>query len=170
MVAGPDCFSLGTRGVSRMKRSKKPNSFIKTPAYRGGNAALGKFISENIKYPEEALKHRVEGTVEVAYKVNGLGKVSDVVIVSGIGYGCDEEAKRLVESLVYEKAVTRGYNTSFQKKLKINFHLPPKKKLEMNYTITPAKNKPMPKKPSPPKNTGGYVITVSINPKKEPSK
>lgn len=152
-----------------MKKPKKPGSFIKTPRYRGGNAALSKFISENIRYPEEALKQRVEGTVEITYKVNGLGEVSNVVVLKGIGYGCDEEAKRLVDMLVYEKAITRGYNTSFQKKLKINFHLPQKKNLEMNYTITTAKNKPLPKKPLPVRKSGGYIITVNINPKKESS-
>lgn len=146
-----------------MKKPKKPQSFIRVPSYRGGNEALSKFIAENLKYPAEALRNKVEGTVEVAYKVNGLGEVSEVKVIGGIGFGGDEEAVRLVKTLVYEKAVTRGLNTSFRKKLKIHFRLPTKKKLQMNYTLKESKP---PKAGTGPESGRGYTITISLPEKK----
>ena len=80
------------------------------------------FITTNLKYPKEALENKVEGAVEVAYDVDGLGKIRNVNILSGIGHGCDEEVIRLVNLLVYEKAINKGKKTLTHKKLKIDFH------------------------------------------------
>ncbi len=72
-----------------------------------------KFIDENLKYPEEALHQRIEGTVHLEYVVNGLGKIVNVKLLEGIGYGCDEEAIRLIKSLVFEKVYNKGLNPHY---------------------------------------------------------
>lgn len=139
---------------------------LKLPRYKGGMEALKAFIVANLKYPEEALKHKVEGAVEVAYDVDGLGRVRNVSIVSGPGYGCDEEVIRLVNMLVYEKANNPGRNTMSHKKLKIDFKLPQKKpqsqpkprNRKIQYHLTTTK-KAVEAKPAPKK---GITYTISI--------
>jgi protein TonB len=107
-----------------MKKKAKPESFIRQPKYPGGKKALDEFISTNLQYPEEALKNKVEGSVTVKYDVDTLGKVSGAAITHGIGYGCDEEALRLVNLLRYEKKKYHGLRVTFHQILVIHFHLP----------------------------------------------
>ncbi|MBE0661458.1 MAG: energy transducer TonB [Bacteroidales bacterium] len=69
------------------------------PSFNGGDEARIKYISENIKYPEEARAKGIQGTVFVTFVVEADGSVSDVKILRGIGGGCDEEAVRVIESM-----------------------------------------------------------------------
>ena len=71
----------------------------KAPEYPGGKAAMLKFLSEQITYPEEAKLAGVEGTVYVAFTVTEKGKVEDVEALRGIGSGCDEEAVRVIQQM-----------------------------------------------------------------------
>jgi protein TonB len=68
------------------------------PTYPGGITAFYDYVSSNFNYPEEAKKMGLEGKVFVQFKVNTDGSISDVRIMRGIGSGCDEEAKKVVES------------------------------------------------------------------------
>ena len=107
-----------------MKKKAKPESFIKQPKYPGGKKALDEFIRTNLQYPEDALKNRVEGSVVIKYDVDVFGKVSGAAIVHGIGYGCDEEALRLVNMLKYEKKRYQGLRVTFHQSISIHFRLP----------------------------------------------
>jgi periplasmic protein TonB len=69
-----------------------------TASPKDGLAAFYKFISEQIKYPAQARRMRVEGKVFVEFIVAKDGRISDVVAVKGIGAGCDEEAVRIIQS------------------------------------------------------------------------
>ncbi|MEQ9301956.1 MAG: energy transducer TonB [Cyclobacteriaceae bacterium] len=149
-----------------MSKPKKANDFFKAPTYRGGNAALKKYIAENLKYPMEAFEHKIEGTVDVDYVVDGLGKVNQAEVKNGIGYGCDNEALRLVKSLVFEKAINRGFRTTSKRNIKIHFKLPKKVQrtstTQVNYQIVSSK----PKSPTPqPQKKSSYNITLNITKK-----
>ena len=118
-----------------MRKSRKPKHFLQTPQYPGGKTAMAKFINENLLYPEEAQQNKIEGTVEAEYFINGLGNITSVNILKGLGSGCDEEVKRVIKLLVFEKAVNRGMKSSTRKTLKINFKLPKKKKPLIKYNL-----------------------------------
>jgi TonB family protein len=105
------------------KNSRKPESFIKLPVYPGGQKALNDFINANRKYPEEALENKIEGTVSVEYDVNVFGDVITTKVKHGIGYGCDEEASRLVTLLKYPKHKYQGLHVVFHMKINIHFRL-----------------------------------------------
>lgn len=142
---------------------------LKVPRYKGGMEALKTFVVSNLKYPPEALENKVEGAVEVAYDVDGLGRIRNVKILSGLGHGCDEEVIRLVNILVYEKATNPGRLTMAHKKLKIDFKLPkekPKplrKATNIQYHLTPAKKATETKPVQPSKPGRVYTITVKKN-------
>jgi TonB family protein len=69
------------------------------PEYIGGVEALLKFISSNVKYPADAKQNGVEGKVLVQFIVDEQGKVVYPKIIKGVGFGCDEEAIRVVNLL-----------------------------------------------------------------------
>jgi len=104
-------------------KSRKPESFIKQPNYPGGNKAMDEFIKKNLRYPEEAIENKVEGTVAVEIDIDVYGKVSAAKVKHGIGYGCDEEAVRLVRLLQFEKKKYKGLFVVFHKTINIHFKL-----------------------------------------------
>jgi TonB family protein len=104
-------------------KGRKPDSFIKLPVYSGGQKALNDFINANRVYPEEALQNKIEGTVSVEYNVNVFGDVISTKVKHGIGYGCDEEARRLVSLLKYPKHRYQGLHVVFHMKINIHFRL-----------------------------------------------
>jgi TonB family protein len=122
---------------------RKPESFIKAPQYPGGDKALDKFISENLQYPEEALKNKTEGTVSIEIDIDIFGKVIASRILHGVGNGCDEEAKRLVSLLQFEKKKYRGMRVTHHRTLNIHFRFHPAspQNQQLNYQYKENKKK-----------------------------
>jgi len=130
---------------------EKKKKFLKMPRLDGGKEVLKKFFKENLTYPAQALENKVEGDVIVKYKVSGLGEVFDAVVEHGIGYGCDEEALRLVSMLKYEAVKNRGVRVTSNSRMKIPFRLPRKPKptkMNMVYTTSKKTEKPSGEKKS----------------------
>jgi protein TonB len=69
------------------------------PEFPGGDYARLRFLSNNIRYPEEAIRKKIQGVVMVSLIVEKDGGISNIRIVNGIGGGCDEEAVRVVNSM-----------------------------------------------------------------------
>jgi len=107
-------------------QNSKKKSFLHIPKYPGGKDAYQKFIRENIVYPELALTNKAEGFVYLVYTVNNIGEISDIEVAKGIGYGCDEEAVRVIGMMQYEPARNRGIKMKVEMKTKIHFKLPGK--------------------------------------------
>lgn len=111
---------------------------------------MNEFIGANVKYPEEALKNKIEGSVNIKYDVNVFGDVTAATVVHGIGYGCDEEAVRVVKLLQFEKKRYKGFHVIFHKKIIVHFHLPASRpepptpqqqEVIINYRIIPSEKK-----------------------------
>ncbi len=66
------------------------------PEFPGGEAALYRFIGEHIRYPRAAQNSSVGGKVYVRFVIEKDGSVGNVELLKGIGFGCDEEAVRVV--------------------------------------------------------------------------
>jgi periplasmic protein TonB len=69
------------------------------PVFPGGDAALMKFIYDNVKYPEEASINNIEGKVTVKFVVSTDGSVKRVEILKGADPLLNEEAKRVISLL-----------------------------------------------------------------------
>lgn len=70
----------------------------KMPSPEGGLEALYKFINKNLKYPGQARRMGIEGTVFLSFVVDEKGNMVDIQIAKGIGAGCDEEVLRIFEN------------------------------------------------------------------------
>jgi len=69
------------------------------PEFPGGIGELGKYLGKNLRYPAQARNANISGKVFVAFVVGSDGTIRDVTVSKGIGYGCDEEAIRVVKSM-----------------------------------------------------------------------
>ena len=118
----------------------KLKHFVKKAEYPGGSVALKKFVKNNLHYPEEALMHRVEGSVFLRYEVDEYGNVHNILVINGLGYGCDEEAKRIIRLLRYSQIRNRGVKVNTKFKLAIHFKLPPVAPVKINYIYTTKSN------------------------------
>ena len=108
-----------------MARERKPKNFIPKPEYKGGPKAMSDFIASQMRYPKEALESGIEGTVVLRIRIDYKGRVLGSELRSKLGYGCDEEARRLVRLLKFEvKQKVRGGKVLYHKKINIHFHLP----------------------------------------------
>lgn len=74
------------------------------PEYAGGNAALAKFLQKNLRYPNPAASAGVSGKVFVQFVVGQDGSISKVDILKGLGFGCDEEAERVIKLMPHWSA------------------------------------------------------------------
>ena len=114
----------------------KSKDFITKAEYPGGGVALKKFVKQTLRYPKEALLHRIEGRIYLKYEVNETGKVHSISVVNGLGYGCDKEAIRIVGLLKYPQVKNRGVKVNTKFKLTIRFKLPPAAPIKINYIYT----------------------------------
>lgn len=69
------------------------------PEYPGGNPALMRFLSDNIKYPVEAQKNGVEGRVIVNFVIEKDGRLNEFDVVRGVDPLLDEEALRVLKNM-----------------------------------------------------------------------
>ncbi|MBI9039343.1 MAG: energy transducer TonB [Bacteroidales bacterium] len=140
----------------------KEKKFPKLPKYPGGKTELKKFILKNLKYPDQALKKKIEGIVYIKYKVNALGEVISTNVIKGIGYGCDEEAIRLCKLLKYEKAKNRGIRIVSTIRSRIVFKLPANQ-THVSYQYKKSENRNNEKKNLPNEKQGNsYSYTINL--------
>lgn len=68
----------------------------KMPEYPGGQVALVKFLSKNIKYPSKYKKDKVNGRVFVSFVIDKTGKVTQSKVTKSLNEECDKEALRVI--------------------------------------------------------------------------
>ncbi|NTW33867.1 MAG: energy transducer TonB, partial [Bacteroidetes bacterium] len=96
----------------------------KGPYYMGGKPAFDKFLKANLKYPAEALAIKKTGVVVVSFIVEKIGGITNIEVIQGIGYGCDEEAIRLVRKMPkWIPGTVEGKTIRVIHKVSINFPL-----------------------------------------------
>ena len=94
------------------------------PKYPGGEKELFKFLSIQFKYPDFAKNNGITGKVYVRFTIDTTGKVIDVKVIKGLGYGCDEEAIRIIKLLPnWVPAKRNGKAVKVRIGFPINFNL-----------------------------------------------
>lgn len=95
------------------------------PEFIGGQAAMLKYIRDNIRFPIMARENGIEGKVFVQFVVEKDGSISQIEVVRGIGAGCDEEAIKAIKSMpAWKPGKQNG------KPVRVRFTLPVLFKLE----------------------------------------
>jgi len=95
------------------------------PEFPGGHSAFIKFLSRNLKYPANAVEKGIEGKVLISFIIEKNGRLSNIRILRGIGYGCDEEAIRVLEkSPEWKPGIQNKQKVRVAYTLPISFSLP----------------------------------------------
>ena len=92
--------------VKTTKTTKKADASNKVyevveqmPTFPGGDAALMKYLAENIKYPVSAQKAKEQGRVVVQFIVEKDGTVTGVKTVRSVTPALDAEAVRVIKAM-----------------------------------------------------------------------
>ena len=92
--------------VKTTKTTKKADASNKVyevveqmPTFPGGDAALMKYLAENIKYPVSAQKAKEQGRVVVQFIVEKDGAVTSVKTVRSVAPALDAEAVRVIKAM-----------------------------------------------------------------------
>ena len=95
------------------------------PEFPGGQQALFKYLSENVKYPVIAQENGIQGRVICQFVVNKDGSIVDVEVVrSGGDASLDKEAIRVIKSMPkWKPGKQRGKPVRVKYTLPVNFKL-----------------------------------------------
>lgn len=66
------------------------------PVFPGGPVELMKWLTDNLHYPQDAQKKKVQGEVRVQFIVGKDGKLSAQKVVKSLDPSCDREALRVI--------------------------------------------------------------------------
>lgn len=89
-----------TTSTAQTKKNDMLFSVVEVmPQYPGGQIAMLKYLMENIKYPEQAMKKGIQGRVAVSFIVEKDGSISDVRPILSVHPLLNKEAVRVVESM-----------------------------------------------------------------------
>lgn len=131
----PTSVSAQTISLDIPSLAKKEGSENKTlamtgalPYYKGGDKALLAFLSENVKYPEDAINNNVYGKVVVCFKVLAAGTTTEIAIKESLSPSCDKEVLRVV-GLMKNWIPIKGQKISDELILPVTFILPQSKKV-----------------------------------------
>lgn len=68
------------------------------PQYEGGKDALLAYLRDSVRYPKEAIKRKIQGSVIVEFVIDENGNVTEVKSLKGLEGGCTEEAIRIIKA------------------------------------------------------------------------
>lgn len=100
VITAPALTVTAPNGVAAEVAPEKEKEYLvvdQKPEYMGGNAAMGEFLQKHLRYPSPAVQAGVEGRVFLEFTVGNDGRIENVKTIKGIGFGCDEEAERVVK-------------------------------------------------------------------------
>lgn len=100
---------------------------VEQPAeFPGGQDGLYQWLSQNIRYPQEAVNKNIQGRVVVRFIIEKDGSVSDTQVLKGVDPLLDKEALRVMKFMPkwtpgrFNQQAVRSYFT-----LPITFKIPP---------------------------------------------
>lgn len=95
-----------------------------SPSPSLGMEAFFAYIRNNLKYPTAARRHNVEGVVYLEFWVEETGLIANAKIYRKLGYGCDEEALRVLSNAPkWNPGQRRGVPSRMKMILPIRFQL-----------------------------------------------
>ena len=69
------------------------------PIFEGGDAALLKYLRENLKYPDKTKDRGVQGRLVIGFIVEKDGSLTDVKVLRPVDIDLDAEVLRLVKGM-----------------------------------------------------------------------
>ena len=95
------------------------DSFPKFKKMKGASG-IESYITENLIYPEMALRNSITGYVSLQYIIEESGNVTNVRIIKSLAY-CNAEAVRLLSEMQFYPALKQGKRVRCKAEYTINF-------------------------------------------------
>lgn len=93
-------YAVIEKGKNKRKKAAQPI---------GGFESYQDYLKSTLKYPQEALDNNISGAVIVEFTITKKGKFINFYFIKKLGYGCDEEAVRLInEGPKWKPGTKRG--------------------------------------------------------------
>ena len=87
-------------------------------------SALLEYLMQNVKYPEDAEKQKIEGKVVASFVVETDGSISEIKVLKPVYPSLDAEAVRVVQGMSnWTPGKQRGQFVRVRYTLPIMFHL-----------------------------------------------
>lgn len=116
--------SVETREMTVKEQPDDSVASYVDPSFPGGDVACMKWLSENVKYPAEAVEKGIKGKVIVQFVVTKDGKITDAEVARSVDPLLDAEALRAIRSMPdWESAQRDGQNIAVKYSLPIAFSL-----------------------------------------------
>ena len=94
------------------------------PAFPGGEVALMRFLSDNMKYPKVARESGIQGRVVVQFVVGSDGSIGNAKVIRSIDPYLDKEALRVVSVMPrWKPGMQKGKPVSIQYTMPLMFRL-----------------------------------------------
>jgi len=111
------CMPLFANSQDNKTQQKNPydvNFTVVTqqePFFPAGDQALYTYLFNNIHYSDSAIAKKINGNVMISFDVMPDSTHTNTMVLSGVGYGIDEEIIRLLEKLKYAPGIQSGQAT-----------------------------------------------------------
>ena len=69
------------------------------PEFPGGFSAMNDYLRQKVHYPSAAAQAGIKGMILVSFLIDTTGNLTNIRVLKGLGFGCDEEALRAVRSM-----------------------------------------------------------------------
>jgi len=114
------------------------------PEFIEGEARRLIYLKDSLRYPQSAIKRKIEGWVYLSFIINKLGEVDSMTILKGMSFDCDKEAIRLVSLTKWSSGTIDGIAVNTRVNMPIKFELENKYKRKkcpfsyvLNYIVRP---------------------------------
>ncbi|MCJ8208195.1 TonB family protein [Mucilaginibacter sp. RS28] len=112
-------FSTDSAGVKYLYQQRYVSG-----QYPGGLSALGRYLGMNIRYPDEARRANIQGTVAIRFTIRRDGTVDDLKVLNPVSPELDQEALRVVEKMPkWNKGYAYGRPVPFSYVVPVSFRL-----------------------------------------------
>ena len=94
------------------------------PEFPGGSVELMKFLSENVKYPEAALKAGTQGRVVAQFIVEADGSITNIKVLKKVSDEIDAEAVRVIKAMPkWKPGMQKGQPVRVKYTIPVTFRL-----------------------------------------------
>ena len=94
------------------------------PQFPGGQSALMRYLSLNLRYPQDAAENNVQGSVLVQFVVCEDGSLCNEQFIRTLGNGCEQEVLRVLRSMpAWKPGTVEGKPVKTYFRLPVTFQL-----------------------------------------------
>jgi protein TonB len=116
-------FQLPADTANTVYQAKQLDGLV-APEIPNGMQGLPRYIADHMKYPPEAYRYSIDGTVRLEFVVEPTGTLSNMQVIEDVGGGCTDEAMRLIHRMAWLPGQKAGKRVRSLLQVSIRFDLP----------------------------------------------